>query len=82
MNYLSNLKMPNLSREEMYIYISVVVGILLLIGLIILGVTVNKKARDNGASWLQIYTGKPIGAVCANNGMCSTNKCVSNICLV
>lgn len=82
MSFLSNLKMPNLSREEMSFVIGGVVGLILLIVLIIVGVTVNKKARANGASWLQIYTGKPIGAVCANNGMCSTNKCEKNFCLV
>ena len=82
MSFLSNLKMPNLSREEMAFVIGGVVGLVLLIVLIIVGVTVNKKARANGASWLQIYTGKPIGAVCANNGMCSTNKCEKNFCLI
>jgi len=82
MSSLSNLKMPNLSREEMSYVIGGVVALVLLILFIILGVTVNAKARKNGASWLQIYTGKPIGAVCANNGMCSTNKCEKNFCLI
>lgn len=77
MNYFTSL-----TSEEKNFLIGAAVGLVLLIILIIIGVTVNKKARANGASWLQIYTGKPIGAICANNGMCSTNKCVNKFCVV
>jgi len=72
----------SLGNEEKNFLIGAAVGLVLLIILIIIGVTVNKKARANGASWLQIYTGKPIGQVCANDGMCSTNKCYKNFCII
>ena len=75
-------KLDDSQKQLFYYAIAGFFLLLLIIGLIVLGLTLNKKARANGASWLQIYTGKPIGAICANNGMCSTNKCVNNVCLI
>jgi hypothetical protein len=58
-----------------------IVAVLIVIVLIIIaGVWSNNKARANGASWMQIYTGKKIGELCASDSMCSTNKCVNKFC--
>jgi hypothetical protein len=62
--------------------IVVVVTLILTTLIIIYGIWVNSKARANGASWLQIFTGKKIGEFCASDGMCSSNKCVNKICLI
>lgn len=60
--------------------IVIVVSVLFVILIIAFGVWSNNKARANGASWIQIYTGKKIGELCASDSMCSTNKCVNKFC--
>jgi hypothetical protein len=63
--------------------IMIIVAVLVLIVLLIIaGVWSNNKARANGASWVQIYTGKKIGELCASDAMCSTNKCVNKFCML
>ena len=70
----------NYSKKEISIVIGVVLA--LIICLVVIFVFVNRKARSNGASWVQIITGKSIGKTCASNGMCKSNKCQYNLCVL
>ena len=56
------------------------ITIVVFVIIIVIIVFVNKKARDNGATWLQIFLGKDIGSLCSNDGMCKSNKCKNNLC--
>jgi uncharacterized membrane protein len=68
-------------KEEHLVWL-IIIGIFIVVSLVIIIILyfVNKKARDNGASWVQIFTGKDIGSLCSSDAMCKSNKCKNNLC--
>lgn len=55
--------------------------IIALIGIILFGVFIYKKASNNGATFFQMFAGKKLGELCTSDAMCGTNKCVNNFCV-